>query len=45
MKGADLSQPFNFQMEPQKSGEIIPDKITSILGQARLAITVNLNRR
>jgi len=35
MKGADLSQPFNFQMEPQKGGEIIPDKITSRLGQAR----------
>jgi hypothetical protein len=32
MKGADLSQPFNFQMEPLKNGEIIPDKIKSKLG-------------
>jgi len=26
MKGADLSQPFNFQIEPLKGGETIPDK-------------------
>jgi hypothetical protein len=33
MKGADLNQSFNLQMEPLESGEIIPEKIKSRLGK------------